>query len=205
MYIVIYTIYTPFAQAVKTNVAKLFFRLLDKHFAKSHLLHKIFNRNTIKVSYSCMNNVSQIIKQHNRNVSNKKEKQTNPCNCRNKNECPLNGNCKVQNVIYKCTVSATQTFKQRVYLGIAEGNWKQRLYNHRQSFKDKRHKNDTTLSSYLWDLKENHNQIPKLTWSIVRFAPGYSNISKRCLLCLHEKLLITNYHNPAELLDKRSE
>ena len=61
----------PFTQTVKTNVAKLFFRLLDKNFPKSHLLHKIFNRNTIKVSYSCMNDVSQIIKQHNRNVSNK--------------------------------------------------------------------------------------------------------------------------------------
>ena len=31
-----------------------------------------------------------------------------------------------------------------------------------------------------------------------------SNISKRCLLYLHEKLLILNYHNPAELLNKRS-
>ena len=138
--------------------------------------------------------LSQIIKQHNKNVSNKKEKQTNSCNCRNKNECPLNGNCKGQNVIYNCTVSTTQTFKQRVYLGIAEGHWKQRLYNHRQSFKDKKHKNDTALSSYLWDLKENHNQIPKLTWSIVRFAPGYSKISKRCLLCLHEKLSIITIH-----------
>ena len=27
---------------------------------------------------------------------------------------------------------ATQTFKKGAYLGIAEGNWKQRLYNHRQ-------------------------------------------------------------------------
>ena len=27
-----------------------------------------------------------------------------------------------------------QTFKQSVYFGIAEGNWKQRLYNHKQSF-----------------------------------------------------------------------
>ena len=79
-----------------------------------------------------MNNVPQIIK-HNRGISNKKEKQTNPCNCRNKNECPLNGNSKVQNVIYKCTVSATQTFKQRVYLVTAEGNWKQKLYNHNLS------------------------------------------------------------------------
>ena len=145
-----------------------------------------------------MNNVSQYMKNHNRNVSNKKEKKTNPCNCRNKNECPLNGNCKVQSVIYNCTASATQTFKQRVYLGIGEGNLKQRLYNHRHSCKDKRQKNNTALSSYLWGLKENHNQIPKLTWSVVR------NISKRCLLCLHEKLLIINSHNPAELFNKRS-
>ena len=196
----------PFCQTVKTKAAKPFFRLLDKDFPQSHSLYKIFNRNTIKVSYSCMNNVSQIIKQRNRNVSNKKQKQTSPCNCscRNKNVCLLNGNGKVQNVIYKCTVSATQTFKQRVYLGIAERNWKKILYNHRQSFKDKKHKNDTALSSYLWDLKKNHNQIPKFTWSVVRFSPGYSNISKRCLLCLHEKLLILNYHNPAELSNERS-
>ena len=78
------------------------------------------------------------------------------------------------------------------------------MYNHRQYFKDKKHKNDTALSSYLWNLKENQNQIPKLTWSMVRFAPGYSNISERFLLCLHEKLLILNYHNPAELVNKRS-
>ena len=65
-------------------------RITGKHFPKSHLLHKIFNRNTIKVSHSCMNNASQIIKLHNRNVSNKKEKQINPYNCRNKSECPLN-------------------------------------------------------------------------------------------------------------------
>ena len=58
--------------------------------------------------------------------------------------------------IYKSTVSAAKTFKQRVYLGIAEGNWKQRLYNHRQSFKDKKHKNETALSIYLLDLNENH-------------------------------------------------
>ena len=118
-----------------------------------------------------------------------KERQTNSCNCRNKNECPPNGNCKVPNIICKCTASATQTFKQYVHLRIAEGSWKQQLYSYRQSFKDKKHKNNT-FSSYLWDLKQSHNKILKLTWSIVRFASGYSNISKRCLLCLPKKLLI---------------
>ena len=87
-----------------------------------------------------------MIKQHNTNTFNKKENQTYLCNCRsNTSVLPLYGNREVHNLIYKCTVSATQTFKQRVYLGIREGNWNQRLYNHIQSFKDKKHKNDITL------------------------------------------------------------
>ena len=122
----------PFSQTVKTNVAKSFLRLLNKHLPNTHSLYKIFNRNTIKFSYSCLNNVSQIIKQHNRNVSNKKQKQTNIFNCRIKIKCPLNRNCKSQKVFYKCTVSATQKLKQHVHLEIAEGNWKQQLYNHRK-------------------------------------------------------------------------
>ena len=62
---------SQFSQNVKTNAAKSFFRILDKHFPKSHPIYKIFNRNTNKVSYSCMNNVSQIIKQY-KNLSKKK-------------------------------------------------------------------------------------------------------------------------------------
>ena len=36
--------------------------------------------------------------------------------------CSLNGNCEVQNVIYSCTISTMQAFKQHVYLEMAEGN-----------------------------------------------------------------------------------
>ena len=71
-----------------------------------------------------MNSVSQIVNQHNKNLSNKKEKQTSSCEYRNKNESPLNGIWKVHSLIYKCTVSAMQTLKERIYLGIAERNWK---------------------------------------------------------------------------------
>ena len=39
-------------------------------------------------------------------------------------ECLLNANSKVHNVIYKYLVSAIQTFKEHVYMGIAVGNWK---------------------------------------------------------------------------------
>ncbi len=51
----------PFSKNVKTNIARNFLCLIDKHFPPNHKLHKIFNRNTVKVSYSCMNNVKSII------------------------------------------------------------------------------------------------------------------------------------------------
>ena len=51
-----------FNKSVKTNVAKIFFRLLDKHFSRTNRLYKIFNHNTVKVSYSFKENVRQIIK-----------------------------------------------------------------------------------------------------------------------------------------------
>ena len=51
----------PFSKNVKTNVGKCFLSLIDQHFPKSNPLHKIFNRNTLKLSYSCMSNVKTII------------------------------------------------------------------------------------------------------------------------------------------------
>ena len=48
---------SPFSQTVSTNVAKRFLDLLDKHFPPNNQLHKMFNRSTVKVSYSCTPNV----------------------------------------------------------------------------------------------------------------------------------------------------
>ena len=36
----------PFNKEVSTNVAKNFLRLINRHFPKSQILHKIFNRNS---------------------------------------------------------------------------------------------------------------------------------------------------------------
>ena len=64
----------PFSQTVSTNVGKRFLNLLDKHFPPNNQLHKIFNRNTVKVSYSCTPNVGSIIKSHNKNLTNTESK-----------------------------------------------------------------------------------------------------------------------------------
>ena len=45
---------------VETNIAKKFLQLVSKHFPKGHKLSKLFNRNNVKVSYSCMPNVASI-------------------------------------------------------------------------------------------------------------------------------------------------
>jgi len=47
----------PFNKNVKTKVGESFLKLVDKHFRNNSKLNKIFNRNTLKVSYSCMNNM----------------------------------------------------------------------------------------------------------------------------------------------------
>ena len=59
----------PFSSSVSTNIGRDFLNLIDKHFPPHHKLHKILNRNTVKVSYSCMNNVKSIITKHNARIA----------------------------------------------------------------------------------------------------------------------------------------
>ena len=63
--------YTPFCKLANINVGKYFLRLIDKHFKQDHILHKIFNRKTLKISYSCTKNMSQIMNSHNNELINK--------------------------------------------------------------------------------------------------------------------------------------
>ena len=43
----------PYSKNLVTKVGHYFLKLLDKHFPRHHKLHKIYNKNTVKVSYSC--------------------------------------------------------------------------------------------------------------------------------------------------------
>ena len=74
----------PYSQNVKTNLGKTFLKLVKKHFPRGHKLYKIFNRNTLKLSYSCMSSMSSIYKQHNYEVLSTTENVDRLCNCRSK-------------------------------------------------------------------------------------------------------------------------
>ena len=52
-----------------------------------------------------MKNISKISKGHNKKVTSKPQDQTPKCNCRKKTECPMEGNCQVNDVVYKWDVT----------------------------------------------------------------------------------------------------
>ena len=52
------------------NVGRTFLKILDEEFPESHVFHKIFNRNTVKISYSCMPNLKQINPTENDRITN---------------------------------------------------------------------------------------------------------------------------------------
>ena len=116
----------PFSKNVRTNIGAHFLKLISKHFPEGNKLHKIFNKNTLKVSYSCMRNIQQIIKSHNTDVMKRanQEPKQKTCNCRQPINCPLRGNCLASDVIYKATVTSDST--DTSYIGLASGQFKTR-------------------------------------------------------------------------------
>ena len=45
------------------------------------------------------------------------------CNCKNKNDRPLDSNCQTSDIIYQCIASTTVN-PDKIYQGTAEGNFK---------------------------------------------------------------------------------
>ena len=169
----------PFNDSVSTNIAKDFLRLVDKHFGKTMPLHKYFNRNSIKVSYSCMPNMSSIIASHNRKIFNiNTSNSENGCNCRGGvNSCPLNGKCLTEALVYKATVQSGD--QKAEYIGLASTSFKSRFNNHTSSFKNRKQQHSTALSQHVWELKDENKQF-EISWSIVSLAAPYQKETKKC-------------------------
>ena len=183
----------PFSENVATNVGQSFLRIIDEEFPSKHPLHKIFNRNTVKVSYSCMPNVKQIIDGHNKSKLSKSCTTHNEttCNCQKKNECPLSNKCTTQSVVYQATVTTiSKTFDKplQTYIGLTENSFKTRYANHKASFNSYNKRNSTELSKFVWELKSNKIDY-KIKWKILRRARPYNPASNR-----------SNWHHHADII-----
>ena len=66
------------------------------------------------------------------------------CDCKVAENCPLNGNCKQSAVTYQTDVTP-EIDNERIYIGITEASFKERLSDHRTSFKYEQYKNKLEL------------------------------------------------------------
>jgi hypothetical protein len=107
------------------------------------------------------------------------------------------------NIIYKATVTTNNTNDTKQYIGMIATTFKERYANHTSSFRHKKGSNKTELSKHIWKLKEN-DQDYTIKWSILKHAISYTGGSKRCNLCLEEKLCILKDINKDNLLNKEA-
>ena len=71
-----------------------------------------------------------------------------------KKDCPFEGKCRTENIIYKHDKVSTSSRPNKAYLGIAEGDFKKRYFDYISSFKSKTQINKTTSAKYDWELKQ---------------------------------------------------
>ena len=119
----------------------------------------MFNRNTVKVSYSCMPNVKSAISRHNNQMLSKTKitPETENCNCQKPSECPLNKKCLSSNIVYKAVVTSAGEGETKEYIGMTATTFKTRYRNHKKSFNYTRYEKDTALSKHIWELKRSNN------------------------------------------------
>ena len=206
----------PFCLSVKTKIGKQFFDILEKHFPEPETdpetglkpprtgLNLILNKNTVKLSFSTMNNIAAIFKQHNKKANAKPSTDSEKtCSCPKTKICPVKKKCLTENVVYEASVTeksgpfANQT---STYTGLASTTFKNRFYSHTSAIKNKK-VNQTALSAFIHDLKDLDIEY-ELTWKILEVAPSYDG--RFCRLCLAEKTHILFNRDP-NLLNKRTE
>ena len=192
----------PFSKSGKSNIGKTFLTLIKIYFPKTNRLHKIFNKNTVKVSYSCMSNMSSILTSHNLNTNNPYKTQTYGCNCRIRESCPLQNQCLTPKIIYRADVENDINSETKFYFRLTETPFKARFGNHIRDFKYKTYSKSTELSKYIWNLKETGIN-PIVKWSIVEKIYCNTKINY-CKLCLLEKLYIIDFIDDTRLLNKRN-
>ena len=92
-------------------------QLIDKHFPRSSKLN----------SYSCTPSLQKVIKRRNKKLAAREERKTAVCNCRRKQECPMQDKCRAESSLYKCD-SKFNNISPKSHFGTSEVGSKTRSY-----------------------------------------------------------------------------
>ena len=94
-----------------------------------------------------MISMSSVIKQHNYKVLSTTENVDRLCNCRNKENCSLDGKCLKTCIIYKADLIANKD--RHIYYSASDGEFKSRYDDHTNSFRHRHYKQDKKFSKQI--------------------------------------------------------
>ena len=143
---------------MKTNIGRDFLKLIDSAFPPSNPLHKLFTRQTVKLSYKCMPNMAKAVAQHNVRVLKddpQQHTQQPGCNCQGGSAlCPVQGKCLTDCVVYRATVTETVSRRVETYTGVTGNTFKERYIGHKSDIRHRKKRHSSTLANHIRDLKD---------------------------------------------------
>ena len=112
--------------------------------------------------------------------------------------------CLSNNILYQAYITPLgKNSETKVYYDICETTFRLRYANQKKSFKHRNRKSDTELSNEFWRIKDDKHNA-NIKWEILGRHQAYNTSSKRCSLCLNEKLKIV-LHRDNNMLNRRTE
>ena len=109
----------------------------------------------------------------------------------------------IQKSCYKAVILQTLSQINKYYYIICEKTFKERYNNHTATFRNKSKQKSTQFSKQIWEVKGNSIQR-QINWDIASRARPYNGCTRKCDLCLTEKLMIAKT-DPSSLLNTRDE
>ena len=108
-----------------------------------------------------------------------------------------------QNSSHECRAKILAPRREAFPTSLTEMTFKKRYDGHMTSMRHERMEKSTELSKLIWDMKRK-NAGYSISLSVVAQTTSYSNATKRCPLCLREKLEILHADRRVNI-NKRSE
>ena len=124
------------------------------------------------------------------------------CNCIQKVQCPMNGECLLPNVVYEGEVTNITDDITRLYVSVTQRPWKDRRAVHNSGINHREYSIKSELTKYIWSLKDAGKQY-KLTWRILEKVKG-KLIGGECKLCVAEKLHIITHPKRDLLINSKT-
>ena len=135
--------------------------------------------------------MASVIQNHNTNLLKDPVASTaKKCSCRQKSNCPLVEKWLSEWLVRHGQVDRSDKNQSKSYYGTYKKNFKEGYSIHTASFRNKSKEKNTELSKYIWELKNSSINYDLKCSSIACKSHPCNGGTRKCDLCLAEKLAI---------------